>query len=408
MTFTPAPDELEAYIRSAPGPTRLKKTGEGEFGGARETRYRFTSQTWQGARWEHDLAIYRPERADATGTAIFVITGDGPFERDRRMIAAVLATAKMPVVVLYDVPNQPIFEMREDDLIAHTFERYLETADPTWPLLMPMTAAATRAMDAVKRETAGDPDPVRRFVATGGSKRGWTTWLTAAVGRDDLAGIAPMVFDNLDFTAQMRHQMRSWGKYSPMIEDYTRRGLQQKLDSPEGRKLESLVDPYAYRANIQAPTLIVNGANDPYWSADALSLYWGRLRQPRWAVIVPNAGHDLGDGQWALATVSAFARCAAGLGDMPKAAFRVTDGWAAIAAEPGLRSLALWIAESPDLDFREAAWRQAGATSVVADGMMRVAAPPLARGRKRALLAVAEVDVAGVRCHLSAPVRVVP
>lgn len=407
MTIPPAPVELDAYLRSAPGPTTLHRTGGDDVGGARETRYRFTSQTWQGVRWEHDLAIYLPGNAAATETAIFLITGDGPFERDRRMIDAVLTVAKLPVVVLYDVPNQPIFDMREDDLIAHTFERYLETGDPAWPLLMPMTAAATRAMDAVKRETKGGPNPIRRFVVTGASKRGWTTWLTAAAGRDDIAGIAPMVFDNLDFAAQMRHQMRSWGRYSPMIEDYTRRGLQQRLDTPEGRKLEALVDPHAYRARFKAPTLIVNGANDPFWAVDALSLYWDRLRQPRWAIVVPNVAHGLGDGPWALASVSAFARVAAGLGEMPKAGFRVTDGWAAVAAEPGLRSLALWIAEGPDLDFRQTAWKQVGATSVVTDGLMKVSAPPQPRDRRRAVLAIAEYDIAGVRCHLSAPVRVV-
>jgi PhoPQ-activated pathogenicity-related protein len=403
-----APTELDRFLRGAPGPVALRKAGAARIDEAVETRYTFTSQTWRGHPWRHDLTIYQPDSPIARGTAIFVVTGDGPTERDRALIRALLRQARLPVAVLYDVPNQPVFGLREDDLIAHTFERYLETGDPSWPLLFPMTAAALRGIQAVRDATRDDANPITRFVVTGASKRGWTTWLAAAAGLPEVVGIAPLVYDNLDLSAQMAHQLRSWGRFSPMIEPYTARGLQARLDSHEGRRLEAMVDPFAYRARITAPTLVMNGANDPFWTVDALSLVWERLRQPRWSIVVPNAGHDLGDGSWAIAGLAAFARSRAGLGEMPKAAFRVTCGWAAVAAEPGLESLELWIAESDSLDFRAARWRRVGAVaSAPGARVLHLSAPPPSPGRRRALLAVAEVTIAGVRARLTSPVHVV-
>ena len=86
-----------------------------------------------------------------------------------------------------------------------------------------------------------------------------------------VAGIAPMVYDNLNIPVQMKHQIASWGKYSAMIDDYTRRGLQAKLNTKVGQKLSAMVDPYTYRRSIKVPTLIVNGGNDPYWTVDGIS-----------------------------------------------------------------------------------------------------------------------------------------
>src|SRR6185369_9409999 len=92
---------------------------------------------------------------------------------------------------------------------------------------------------------------------------------------------------------QMDHQLRSYGKYSAMIGDYTARGLVPMPKTADAEKLWKMVDPYFYRDRLKMPKLIINGANDPYWTVDALNLYWDDLADPKWVLYVPNAGHNL-------------------------------------------------------------------------------------------------------------------
>ena len=93
--------------------------------------------------------------------------------------------------------------------------------------------------------------------------------------------------------AQMPRQLKAFGAYSARLEPYTSRGLVPIPESPEGQRLLSMVDPWAYRDRLTLPKLIINGTNDFYWATDALNLYWNELPANKWVIYVPNAGHDL-------------------------------------------------------------------------------------------------------------------
>ena len=330
------------------------------------------SQTWQGQPWKHTIIWKQPSTIQTRGTAILFITGDGPFKGDYIDLSLMSAATGMPIAMLFNIPNQPLYGMKEDDLIAHTFEKYLETKDSTWPLLFPMAKSAIRAMDAIQDLTKNTSNPIHQFVVTGASKRGWTTWFVGAAGDRRVKGIAPMVIDNLNVQKQMKHQIDSWGFYSEEIQDYTRRGLQQRLATPTGQRLAEIIDPYSYRSRIHVPTMIVKGANDPYWTVDALSQYWEDLKQPKWVVTVPNAGHGLGNKIEAIESIGAFARAVAGQFPMPKQNTSISEvsGQArklkvAVKSDGlALNKVTIWCAESESLDFRKSTYKSVASMSI--------------------------------------------
>lgn len=263
-----------------------------------------TSGSWQGFDWTHEVTV----NGDHTETMILNITGGVPNDADETLANELAARSGLGVATLYGIPNQPLFDRTEDDLIAYSFDRFLETGEPEWPLLLPMVRAALGLMDVLGKE---------RYIVTGSSKRGWTTWLTAGSGDPRVAAIIPRVFDNLNMIAQLRHQMELWGSYSPMIQPYVDHNLQDRVGSPAGLTLVSMVDPMSYLSQITCPVYAMHGLNDAYWTVDAHTLYWDQLHMPRAMFGVPNAPHWHGDTILTHPSIAAFCRRAAAGQELP-------------------------------------------------------------------------------------------
>ncbi|HIE13758.1 TPA: PhoPQ-activated pathogenicity-like protein PqaA type, partial [Candidatus Bathyarchaeota archaeon] len=315
------------------------------------------SQIWRNSRWRHRLNILIPKTCKDEYTLLYVTGTSGEHEK---LLLCINFTKSLsiPCAVLHDVPNQPLFQgLYEDALIAYTFKKYLETGDEEFPLLLPMVKSVRRSMDALEemlRESLGQKP--RGFIITGASKRGWTTWLTAAVDKR-IVGIAPMVYDNLNLYRQMEHQIECYGTYSEQIADYTKLSLQQKMNTEMGKKLVELIDPYSYRDEIDIPKLIINGTNDRYWTVDSVNLYFNDLSGEKYILYVPNSGHSLEDKRRVINTLIEFTFSVMKKERLPEVK-GVFDGESTfeVSVDQKASYVDLWIAKSQTMDFRSSKW----------------------------------------------------
>lgn len=359
--------DLDAYVKKPDPSFAWSVQGEVQTPLGTITTIDLASQTWQEIVWKHNLTVYSPKDVPAGDAMLFFITGGGtgskPDEGDHSQGFGLARLCGARVAVLHQAPNQPLLgDKAEDALIAETFVRYLETKDENWPLLFPMVKSAVRGMDAVQAWAKDKGLPaVTRFVVTGASKRGWTTWLTGAVD-DRVIAIAPMVIVMLNLGPQGPNQLKVWGKYSEQIDDYVQRGLMSRTQTEDGKKLWTMVDPFTFRERLKKPKMLINGTNDRYWTLDAIDFYWDDLIGPKYLVELPNAGHGLDKNRdWALHGLGVFFRHVTAGRPMPTLAWTKSKGadgtftWTVHANAPP-KAARLWQAHSATRDFRESPW----------------------------------------------------
>ncbi len=402
---------LEDYVNAPDSHYGWKELARRQADGFTIAHLKMTSQEWRGHLWQHDLQVVQPDRIRNPDLAFIFITGNGDGAKSLGLLKTVAARAGAVAAVVTWVPNQPLYGGRsEDALIAYTFDRYLKTGDPTWPLLFPMVKSAVKAMDAVTDLVKNEKQPgLTRFVLSGASKRGWTTWLTGAVD-PRVTGIAPMVIDMLNMQAQVRWADQVYGRQSEKIHDYTDLGLIARMDDPAMAKLREWVDPYSYRQRYRMPKLILLGTNDPYWTVDSLRFYWDDLPEPKLIYQTPNAGHGLNGGAEATQTLAAFVRMIADHQSLPKFTWQFgTNSPLEVAVEinPPSQSAQLWSASSADRDFRDEQWSvQRNVKASASQYEFPLATP--ARGYRAYLVQVVMKAADGHEYRLSTQARVTP
>ena len=328
------------------------------------------SQTWRTKDevdrtvWQHWVTIAVPKQVKSNIGFVFIGGGGNggkpPEGPDRRTLEIARATQTV-VAEIRMIPNQPLVfhddgERRtEDDLVAYTWVKFLETGDVTWPARNPMVKSVVRAMDAVTELMASDVGGKReidQYVVAGGSKRGWTTWLVGAVDKR-VVGIAPIVIDILNLEKSMGHHFSVYGFFAPSITDYVEHKLVQVPDHPRMRELFALVDPYHYRHRLTMPKFVLNGSGDQFFPPDMSRHYFDDLQEEKYLRYVPNADHGL-DGSDAVESLVAFYSLVLAGKEGPNFSWkRTAENAFRIKTVDKPQRVTLWKATNPDArDFR--------------------------------------------------------
>jgi PhoPQ-activated pathogenicity-related protein len=328
-----------------------------------------TSQTWLTAaevnrpEWTHWVTVIRPTTVTHETALVFVTGGanNGKPPRVDPMLVDFAVTTQSVVAELRMAPNQPLVfagetrERKEDESIAYTWDKFLRTGDERWPMRLPMTKAVVRAMDTVTSFCAKPeqgPLKVDRFVVSGASKRGWTTWTTAAVDPRVVA-IAPLVIDVLNVEPSFDHHWRAYGFYAPAVKDYEDMQIMRWLGSAPNRALMEIEDPYEYRDRLTMPKYLVNSAGDQFFLPDSWKFYFDELKGEKYLRYVPNSDHSLKDSD-AAAGLGAFYSAILTRTPRPQFTWRVArDGRIRVESKTRPVSVALWQATNPKArDFR--------------------------------------------------------
>ncbi len=256
--------------------------------------------------WKHWVILAKPDEVK-TSTGLLYISGGGndsgaPSKPDPMTTQIAKATGSV-VTELKMVPSEPLLfagethKRTEDGIIAYTWDKFLRTGDTKWPARLPMTKAAVRALDTITAfcgSAEGGNSKIDKFVVCGGSKRGWTTWTTAAVDKRVVA-IVPFVIDTLNVEPSFRHHWEAYGFWAPSVGDYVQMKLMDWSGTPQYRALLKIEEPYEYRSRLTMPKFIVNATGDQFFLPDSSQFYWHDLVGPKYLRYIPNADHSLKD-----------------------------------------------------------------------------------------------------------------
>jgi len=268
-----------------------------------------------GTIWRHWLTVFVPNHISSNTAFLYINGGDNgrpaPISwRDGgelEMLAGVASVTGTVVANLGQVPNQRIKftdepnpasfpnGRREDELIAYAWDKFLTTAEATWLPRLPMTKAAVRAMDTIQSYVpmvAGRSTAIDGFVVAGASKRGWTTWTTAAVDSRVIA-IVPLVIDLLNVEVSFSHHWSALGFWAAAVHDYEDMGIMDWMGTAEIHSLWEIVDPYWYRDRYTMPKYIINSSGDDFFLPDSSQFYFNNLPGEKHLRYVPNTDHGL-------------------------------------------------------------------------------------------------------------------
>lgn len=332
------------------------------------TQHWLTADIVDQTEWWHWVSMVVPKETPYSTAMLWIGGGNTnskmPDEPNELILAAATSTNSV-VAQIHNVPFQPITfandtfgERYEDEIISYGWRKFLEGGakdeDAIWLARFPMTKAAKLAMDAVTEVVQKNyQKQIDSFMVGGASKRGWTTWTTAATD-DRVIAIAPVVIDLLNLVPSFQHHWRNYGFWSPAVGDYVREGVMNWVGTPEFDRMMKITEPYSFRKDYDMPKLIINAAGDEFFQPDSWKFYWDSLPGEKHVMYVPNSGHDVGDSD-ALPNLISFYKSILDQAERPSYDWKVEGDQIKVTFDPTNKPAAikLWSAYNPmSRDFR--------------------------------------------------------
>jgi len=285
-----------------------------------------TSQKWMDetftskSEWYHMMAIAIPDVIQHEAAMMWIEGGSnrpdtGPSPPSDDIVRLTVEIAQNTGAIgayIRQVPNQGMIfsndpnqiSRTEDKIIAWTWHTFITTHQdkPEVILRLPMTKAAKRGFDTINELVAQERPGtnINKFIPSGGSKRGWTTWSVAAADQRVIAA-APCVMSLLNFNETLQSHFRNLGGWTWVFKDYYDLNLTQRFHdeivtkSPGG--LWDYEDMFRYKERLGLiPKLMISASGDEFFLVSDSHNWWDEMPGPKWIEMVPNAGHSLS--QW--------------------------------------------------------------------------------------------------------------
>lgn len=334
-----------------------------------------TSQKWRTEEevdkpiWQHEIEVSVPQAALTLQkrTAVLLVNGgsNGSNFPDRgvdEMISTLASVNGFVMASVSQVPNQRLkfsdeqdsryFDegRKEDELLSYSLNKYLETGDEEWPVHFAMTKSVVRTMDAVQEFMLQEHNfTIDNFVIMGASKRGWTTWLTAAVD-PRVKAIVPISIDILNIDPQVDHHWDAYGYYADAIQDYADFDIFCGMKSERGQELLNMIDPFAYKDRYTMPKFVINSAGDQFFLPDSSLFYYDQLPGPKHLRYTVNTDHGQSTDIFTLLELSAWLRHQVSNTTAPNFSYSFGDDGSITVDNNslGLTSVKLWTATNPN------------------------------------------------------------
>ena len=335
---------------------------------------RMVSQNWltpdlvDQTEWWHWISVVVPKNSPFTTSLMWIgggSTGTKMPEKPNELILAAAMQTNSIVAEIHNIPFQPLTfvndsvgKRTEDAIIAYGWRKFLEGGakdeDAIWLARLPMTKAVKLGMDAVTEVVEKNyQKKLDSFVVGGASKRGWTTWTTAATD-DRVVAIIPVVIDMLNLEESFEHHWRNYGFWAPAVDNYVSEGVMDWMGTPEFDRLLEITEPYSFRSDFDMPKLLINAAGDQFFQPDSWEFYWNELIGEKHMQYVPNFGHDLSESDALPNMISFYASV---LNDSPRPGYdwKVLEDKIQLTLDPANKPISVkaWTASNPNArDFR--------------------------------------------------------